>query len=69
MTQAGLNARLYQRRLRLRSRQSVLFNPRIQLRASQAKELGRARFVVPRLRERFHDERALDVFQIDAACR
>ncbi len=47
--------------------QAVLLDPRIELRARQAEELGRARLVVPRLRQRLDHERALDVFEVDAA--
>src|SRR5262245_61501059 len=49
--------------------EAVLLDPRVELRARQAEELGRAGLVVPRLRERPHDERAFDVLEIHAAGR
>src|SRR2546426_11472028 len=49
--------------------ETVLLDAGIELRACEAEELGRTGLVVPRLRERPHDERAFNLLEIDAAGR
>src|SRR5207237_9377502 len=47
--------------------EAVLLDARVQLRACQAEELGGARLVVARLRERLDHERAFERVEVDAA--
>src|SRR6185503_11422411 len=54
---------------RLRFRQPVLFDARVQLRAGEPQQLRGAGLVVPRLCECTHHQRALDIFEVDAAGR
>ena len=50
-------------------REPVLLDARVELRAGQAEQLGGARLVVARLRQRLDDQRALDRLEVDAAGR